>query len=277
MLYSNLTEGEFNFQKPNFPYNKPLMVAFENTIKYIKQSFSQEDYFKFYQMFIKYFPNTQIPKPSNSGGSIEDKEDIYDDDQEGGYSRGYNRGYNRPNYVINTVKKGPVSNESKIAYYITVDLQLYPGTKVPPELTKDLICNHKWNAIKKSYATLVGKPYNVQPIYSLLIPEIQNKIKNNSLHQRNNNNYRNYDNYRNNNNYRNYDNYRNNNNYRNYNNYGNQINYGGKLKKTIKKLVKKNRIHNTRHKKTITTKNKTIKLCKNKKQNYKSKKTIKKY
>jgi hypothetical protein len=146
-------------------------------------------------------------------------------------------------------------------------LQLYPGTTVPPEMLKNLTCNHKWNSIKKSYSTLVGKPYNVQPIYSLLIPEIQNKIKNNSPNQRNNNNdYSNYINQRNNNDH-----------YSNYNNYRNQIIYGGKLKKTIKKIVKKNRNHNTRCKKIITSKNKTIKLCKNKKQNYKSKKTIKKY
>jgi hypothetical protein len=57
-----------------------------------------------------------------------------------------------------------------LSYYITIELQLHPGTSISPEERKGLKCNHKWNAIKQSYAQLVGKQYNITPDYSLLAP-----------------------------------------------------------------------------------------------------------
>ena len=57
-----------------------------------------------------------------------------------------------------------------MSYYITIELQLHPGTSISPEDRKGLKCNHNWNNIKKSYAQFVGKQYNITPDYSLLAP-----------------------------------------------------------------------------------------------------------
>ena len=171
MLYSNLIEDSNNFQKQNFPYNKPLMDAFENTIKQIKSRFSQEDYTKFYTSFMKYFPNSRIPNPTDKGGSI--LKDIHN--QEGGYTTPYNYNRNRypqyPQYTKNAIK---VPDTSQLAYYITIDLQLQPGTSISPEEKKNLNCNHKWNTVRKSYSQLFGKQYNPKPDYSLLAPQKNN-------------------------------------------------------------------------------------------------------
>jgi hypothetical protein len=238
MLYSNLIEDNFNFQKQNFPYNKPLMDAFENTIKQIKSKFSQEDYAKFYTSFMKYFPNSRIPKPTDRGGSKLNDIDV----QEGGYTTPYNYNPNRypsypnrypsypnryPQYSQYTKNAIKVPDTSQLAYYITIDLQLQPGTSISPEEKKNLNCNHKWNAVRKSYSQLLGKQYNPKPDYSLLAPP---KNNNSNSQQMNNKSRRppinQYDTRR----------------YRE-----NPLNYGGKKRKTMKrKNIKTRKIVNRR-------------------------------
>ena len=44
-------------------------------------------------------------------------------------------------------------------------MELYPGTKIPQNELQTLKCNQKWNAIRKSYAEFVGKPYVIPPVY----------------------------------------------------------------------------------------------------------------
>ena len=48
---------------------------------------------------------------------------------------------------------------------------------------KNLNCNHKWNAVRKSYSQLFGKQYNPKPDYSLLAPpKNKNSTSKENLH-----------------------------------------------------------------------------------------------
>jgi hypothetical protein len=72
------------------------------------------------------------------------------------------------------------NNESKLAYYITIDMQVYPGTSIPPNELEILKCNNKWNAVRKAYSKLTGTPYVIPPIYN------QKTLKNKEDNSRNN-------------------------------------------------------------------------------------------
>ena len=65
------------------------------------------------------------------------------------------------------IKKNINLDPNQLAYYITVDLELYPGTTIEPEEQAKLKCNSKWNSIKKAYSAFIGKPYVIPPLYSL--------------------------------------------------------------------------------------------------------------
>jgi hypothetical protein len=95
----------------------------------------------------------------------------------GGNKNQQNGGYYRPHYrppLQRAILKEPFDN-NQLSYYITIDLQLKPGTSLTPEQKKGLTCSHKWNKVSKSYSQLMGKPYNNVPDYSLL-SQSQNQI-----------------------------------------------------------------------------------------------------
>jgi hypothetical protein len=50
-------------------------------------------------------------------------------------------------------------NKSKLSYYITVDLELYPGTEVSGIKKYSLKCNSTFERIRKSLADLFGYQY----------------------------------------------------------------------------------------------------------------------
>jgi len=56
--------------------------------------------------------------------------------------------------------------ESKFAYSITIDMELFPGTTLTQEQLKELKCNSKYNMIRKAYADFMGKPYIIPPVYN---------------------------------------------------------------------------------------------------------------
>jgi len=56
-------------------------------------------------------------------------------------------------------------------------MELYPGTKLPPEELSNLNCGNKWNAVKKAYSDFTGKPYVMRPLYKNSIKTNQNKTK----------------------------------------------------------------------------------------------------
>ena len=110
------------------------------------------------------------------------------------YGRPYGRPYGNP-YRTPYGTQGPYLarnmltqnyTDSKLAYYITIDLELYPGTEISPEIKKQLKCRQKWNAVRKAYANFRGLSYIVQPIYSYYTPENKKDRPNNSRKKLNN-------------------------------------------------------------------------------------------
>ena len=93
--------------------------------------------------------------------------------------------YGKPYYAENMVKKNQEYDTSKLAYSITIYMELYPGTSIPEEEMKKLQCNSKWNAVKKAWADFTGKPYVITPVYSMLY---KNKTQNNRNIKNNRNN-----------------------------------------------------------------------------------------
>ena len=63
------------------------------------------------------------------------------------------------------MKKEEQTNDTQLAYYITIDLELHPGTSITPEEIKDLKCRQKWNSVRKSWSNFTGKPYIIPPVY----------------------------------------------------------------------------------------------------------------
>ena len=63
------------------------------------------------------------------------------------------------------MKPGEVNSISQLAYYITIDLELHPGTSIPPEEINTLRCRQRWNAVRKAWSSFTGKPYIIPPVY----------------------------------------------------------------------------------------------------------------
>jgi hypothetical protein len=62
-------------------------------------------------------------------------------------------------------KRDDALDTSKLAYYVTIDMEVHPGTSIKPDEMRTLKCQQKWNAIRKAYAGFVGKPYTIPPVY----------------------------------------------------------------------------------------------------------------
>ena len=76
--------------------------------------------------------------------------------------------YNRPlyNQPLNNIAKKPTEHEtSKIAYKITIEMELHPGTSLTPEQLNQSKCNSKYNAIRKAFSEFTGRPYVIPPVY----------------------------------------------------------------------------------------------------------------
>jgi hypothetical protein len=82
--------------------------------------------------------------------------------------------YPRPGHIT---KKPEDSDSSKIAYSITIDMELHPGTSLTPQQISESKCNTKYNAIRKAFAEFTGKPYVIPPVY----PKTKNNTKKNII------------------------------------------------------------------------------------------------
>lgn len=142
--FSSIKDNE---NRKNFTYKKEIMFAIQNIIDnnlYNKTNYSSF----FYPIFKSYFPNGNIRVPSTTTNS------------KGGATPLYN-----PYLVKNMVKKDNNRDDSQLAYYITIDMEVKPGTSLTQEEIKNSKCNRKWNSIRKSYSEVVGKPYVITPVY----------------------------------------------------------------------------------------------------------------
>ena len=80
------------------------------------------------------------------------------------YSSNYRQpySYSRP---FNITKKPDEVDSPKIAYAITIDMEVHPGTSLTPEQLSQSKCNSKYNAIKKAFSEFTGRPYVIPPVY----------------------------------------------------------------------------------------------------------------
>ena len=92
--------------------------------------------------------------------------------------------YGSPYLARNMLKQN--YDQSKLAYYITIDMELYPGTEMSPEIKKQLKCRQKWNTVRKAWANFRGLPYVTQPIYAFYTPENKKDTRDNTRKNLNN-------------------------------------------------------------------------------------------
>lgn len=74
--------------------------------------------------------------------------------------------YRYPQYDNKAITKKPEQQDtSKIAYAITIDMELHPGTSLTPEQINQSKCTSKYNAIRKAFSEFTGRPYVIPPVY----------------------------------------------------------------------------------------------------------------
>ena len=69
---------------------------------------------------------------------------------------------------------------SKLAYSITVALELYPGTEIPKDKLAKVQCNSRWEAVRKAWAEFTGKPYIIAPKYKYIENDASKKSQKNA-------------------------------------------------------------------------------------------------
>jgi len=187
-------------EKDAFTFEKNAMLTFESIIN--NNLYNTPDYNTiFYRLFKLYFPNSYIQQnptkpikpikpikpvkpvkppvkppvnppikpPVNPVKSISPFEigDPYSGGANPRYNPYYRPNYYNPPYMASRMeKKDKDKDESQLAYVISIDMELRPGTSLSPEELQNAKCNSKWNSIRKSWSELTGKPYVIPPIYN---------------------------------------------------------------------------------------------------------------
>ena len=157
--YNSLTDTS---DRRNFLLYPNVMASITTTLNALcldKEDENNKNFFKNFEIFF--------------GKSYKCPEDI--DNKKGGQLMNAAR-------AIDGIKK---NDAAKLAYYITVDMVLHPGTSITPDKLKALKCQQKWNAVRRAYAMFIGKPYIIPPIYKKTVKNRegrpnQNKTKNNT-------------------------------------------------------------------------------------------------
>jgi len=141
----------------------------------------------FVKIFDNVFPNYKSIlslKPIKTNPNTLQINDIDDTTNETDVQAGgqymYNNYYNPSNRVSSPYIKPQEVEPSKIAYTITVYMELHPGTQISQEELKKSKCNSKYNSMRKSFADFTGTPYVIPPVYK----STQNTKKN--VNQNNN-------------------------------------------------------------------------------------------
>ena len=192
--YSNIQDINV---KSTFTFQKEIMNLIEQNIENKLYNLPEYSTF-FYPTFKYYFPNSRIKSPieeikggynnqynnqrqynnpynqygnpyNNQYGNPYNNQrqynNPYNQSQYGNpYNNQYGSQYGNPYLAHKIMKKGEI-DPSQIAYYITIDLELHPGTSITPEEMKQSKCRQKWNSVRKAYSEFVGKPYAMTPIY----------------------------------------------------------------------------------------------------------------
>ena len=109
---------------------------------------------EFKTIFTEYFPFSYSRRFSETN-FLTGGENNYD-------SKNYrNQYYKRPKVPLTN----KTASETQICYIVNITMMLKKGTSITDKDISKLTCDLKWNAVNKSYATLMGKTYNMPPDY----------------------------------------------------------------------------------------------------------------
>jgi hypothetical protein len=189
-IYAKLDEDS----KKNFSIYRPLMKAIDFSVRQIlsKQNLENDSTTianskNFVKTFDSYFsyegrsirgllketqPKTQREDAEQTGGQypLQNNYTPYQSNYrpyQNNY-RPYQSNYTpyQNNYRLSSITKRPEDRDAaKIAYSITIDMELHPGTSLTPKQINESKCNSKYNAIRKAFAEFTGKPYVIPPVY----------------------------------------------------------------------------------------------------------------
>jgi len=112
---------------------------------------------------------------------------------------------------------------SRLGYYIVVDIDLYPGTTIPVVKRGVLACNRQYNNIKKEWDAIFGNIHVRRPLQTGYNTNTRKKTDNSRSGKYSRSNRNNYDRDYDNDDYNNQQNYSRNNRYNRYNNYPNEF------------------------------------------------------
>jgi hypothetical protein len=143
LIYGSIYSQMDIVSKNNFSIFKDVMIKMDQSTKQILTHDKAEEFIKY---FDNYFPF--------EGKTIRNLNIQQNNELIGGAEPAKQN-------VANPPEKG----SSKIAYLITIDMELHPGTSLTPQQISESKCNNKYNAIRKAFAEFMGKPYIIPPIY----------------------------------------------------------------------------------------------------------------
>jgi len=182
LIYGSRYYGRPDGFKTQFSWYPEIMATIDNVIvEFLTTPGLIREKNTFITLWNDFFPQNpidlnQIPNQNqNVGGAIVRP---YQRPYQTPYQRPYNNSnypyygntpYGRSPYLARNMVK-PEYDPSKLAYYITIDMELYPGTTIPSEEKSQLKCRQKWNSVRKAYANFLGKPYVISPIYQFRVP-----------------------------------------------------------------------------------------------------------
>ena len=169
-----------NEDKLNFTFKKEIMLRIQDIINNIL--YNRPDYRTyFYPTFKMFFPNSNIRRPINSikGSEIKAIEPL-----KGGYNPYYRPTYYNQQYMAHNMERKDKEDESQLAYVITIDMELRPGTSLAPEEFQNAKCNSKWNSVRKSWSELTGNPYVIPPLYNKTIKNTEETPSNKTQNTR---------------------------------------------------------------------------------------------
>jgi hypothetical protein len=184
--YSYSSSNDETFKR-NFQYQSDIMRILDSIINNILQK--KPGYDTYYKNFKSFFPNSRIKSPDENPIDISQavvNHTPFENNRRiqygGAYARPYYNPqpqyyrpqpyYNPPPYynpygmpAYKIMKKDENKDDTQLAYYITIDLEVHPGTSVTPEEMKNLKCRQKWNNVRKAWSEFTGKPYVIPPVY----------------------------------------------------------------------------------------------------------------
>jgi hypothetical protein len=175
MIYGNFYFPMDDIERKEILILQTFLNTINNSFNKIVKNVNAKNVI-FFKNFASYFPskksNNLLNKISNTYSNSYSKITI------GGSKYAY---MNKPKHFLYNVEK-----KSNISYYIIINLDLYPGTKIPITEKPKIACKQCLDKLKKSWADLLGRRYSIQPTYYNNITTKKNKYKYNNNYTKKN-------------------------------------------------------------------------------------------